>query len=383
MLIIGLTAAGALVTLVGGLFSGTYAVVLVLGFIIGGVANPLYSLIIAYTNDFLQPSDMAAASGGLLFINGLGAMTGPLLIGALMTRFGADAFFAYIGALFALIAAYALYRMTEAAGAAGRGDLLLRAGAAAGLAGRARGRAGGRDRARRRGGRPRLRPLPFLRALGDTAQEPTGGGMDTRGAGDPRVLAGRGRAGRLVPRRSTALDATIRERWLRALGDRRAPAACASGRARRARLPRAPRSCSTSSRATCSAATPRAFASDARALDGRQDGDPARPRPARRRCRSGSSSTLPLMHSEMQRQPGPGGAAVPAELRPRRAPPPCPRASRRSSAASAASPSATPRSGARARRRRWPSSTPGGYRAAFEAIAAVSRAALAAAREMG
>ena len=30
-----------------------YAVVLVLGFVIGGVANPLYSLIIAYTNDFL------------------------------------------------------------------------------------------------------------------------------------------------------------------------------------------------------------------------------------------------------------------------------------------------------------------------------------------
>ena len=50
-------------------------------------------------------SDMAAASGGLLFINGLGAMTGPLIIGALMTRFGADAFFAYIGTLFALIAA--------------------------------------------------------------------------------------------------------------------------------------------------------------------------------------------------------------------------------------------------------------------------------------
>ena len=35
-----------------------------------------------------QPSDMAAASGGLLFINGLGAMTGPLVIGAVMTRFG-------------------------------------------------------------------------------------------------------------------------------------------------------------------------------------------------------------------------------------------------------------------------------------------------------
>jgi MFS family permease len=113
VLIMGLTAAGALLTLVGGIFSAHYVVVLTLGFIIGGVANPLYSLIIAYTNDFLQPADMAAASGGLLFINGLGAMTGPLVIGAAMSRFGADAFFAYIGTLFALIALYALYRMSK------------------------------------------------------------------------------------------------------------------------------------------------------------------------------------------------------------------------------------------------------------------------------
>jgi MFS family permease len=113
VLIMGLTAAGALLTLVGGIFSAHYAVVLALGFVVGGVANPLYSLIIAYTNDFLEPADMAAASGGLLFINGLGAMTGPLIIGAAMTRFGADAFFAYIGTLFALVALYALHRMSK------------------------------------------------------------------------------------------------------------------------------------------------------------------------------------------------------------------------------------------------------------------------------
>jgi MFS family permease len=114
-LILGLTAAGALVTLAGAVLSEVYAVVLGLGFVIGGVANPLYSLIIAYTNDFLEPSDMAAASGGLLFINGLGAMLGPVVLGALMTRFGADAFFGYVAVLFALIALYALYRMTRRA----------------------------------------------------------------------------------------------------------------------------------------------------------------------------------------------------------------------------------------------------------------------------
>jgi MFS family permease len=111
-LIMGLTAAGAVVTAIGAVFSDSLAVLLTLGFLIGGVGNPLYSLTIAYTNDFLEPSDMAAASGGLLFINGLGAMIGPVAIGALMGAFGADAFFGYIAALFALIAAYALHRMT-------------------------------------------------------------------------------------------------------------------------------------------------------------------------------------------------------------------------------------------------------------------------------
>ena len=39
-------------------------------FLLGGMANPLYALLIAYTNDFLEHEDMAAASGGLIFING-------------------------------------------------------------------------------------------------------------------------------------------------------------------------------------------------------------------------------------------------------------------------------------------------------------------------
>ena len=112
-LILFLTAGGAVLTLLGALVSERYLAILVLGFVIGGVANPLYALIIAYTNDFLEPQDMPAASGGLLFINGLGAITGPFLIGVMMTRFGPDAYFAYIGGLFALIALYAGYRMTR------------------------------------------------------------------------------------------------------------------------------------------------------------------------------------------------------------------------------------------------------------------------------
>ena len=114
-LILFLTAGGARLTLLGAIASDRQLALLTLGFVVGGVANPLYALIIAYTNDFLAPADMPAASSGLLFINGLGAMTGPFLIGALMTRFGPDAYFGYIGGLFGLIALYALYRMSRRA----------------------------------------------------------------------------------------------------------------------------------------------------------------------------------------------------------------------------------------------------------------------------
>ena len=92
-----------------------FPVVLALGFALGAVANPLYSLLIAYTNDFLDRADMPAASGGLLFLNGAGAIGGTLALGQLMKRFGPDAFFVLQAVLLGLIAAYALWRATRRA----------------------------------------------------------------------------------------------------------------------------------------------------------------------------------------------------------------------------------------------------------------------------
>ena len=82
-------------------------------FFIGGMSNPLYSLLIAYTNDFLEPDDMASASGGLLFLNGLGAISGPLFTGYLMTEIGPIGFFVILAALLGLLTVYGFYRMTQ------------------------------------------------------------------------------------------------------------------------------------------------------------------------------------------------------------------------------------------------------------------------------
>ncbi len=82
-------------------------------FFAGGVTTPLYALFLAYTNDFLSAEDMPAASGGLVFTFGLGAIAGPLIAGWAMQGIGASAFWLVLGAIFGAIAIYALYRMTQ------------------------------------------------------------------------------------------------------------------------------------------------------------------------------------------------------------------------------------------------------------------------------
>lgn len=111
--IMGAALAGAVVTFTIFALNPPFWVLLIGATLIGGVANPLYSLLIAYTNDYLDSSDMAAASAGLMFVNGLGAVAGPLVTGWLMSVMGPGGFFLYIGVLCAAIAGYAVWRMTR------------------------------------------------------------------------------------------------------------------------------------------------------------------------------------------------------------------------------------------------------------------------------
>jgi hypothetical protein len=82
-------------------------------FVAGGVTTPLYALFLAYTNDYLSAEDMPAASGGLVFTFGLGAILGPLATGWAMQGLGPFAFWLVLGGTFGAIALYALYRMTK------------------------------------------------------------------------------------------------------------------------------------------------------------------------------------------------------------------------------------------------------------------------------
>ncbi|REG82430.1 MFS transporter [Marinomonas pollencensis] len=112
-LILGLSCIGCLFCVMGWLLGNVFWSLMVAAFFSGGVTVPLYSLFLAYTNDSLSTDDMPAASGGLVFTFGLGAIGGPLISGWMMQVFGPFVFWLAMAVTFACIALYALYYMAQ------------------------------------------------------------------------------------------------------------------------------------------------------------------------------------------------------------------------------------------------------------------------------
>ncbi|MFN3662313.1 MFS transporter [Yoonia sp.] len=112
-LIIWIALLGGLGSLIAFLIPGYFVLIVISGAIVGGTSNPLYALLIAYTNDYLEKEDMAAASGGLLFINGLGAIMGPLIVGAMMDAIGNNGFWLFTSVLMLGVAGYGMVRATQ------------------------------------------------------------------------------------------------------------------------------------------------------------------------------------------------------------------------------------------------------------------------------
>ncbi|WP_349369401.1 MFS transporter [Salinarimonas sp.] len=106
---------GAAACALGYATGGALGPLMAAAFLAGGVTTPLYALLLAYTNDYLSTEDMPAASGGLVFTFGLGAIVGPLATGWAMQALDPFAFWLVLGATFVAIAVYALYRMTQRA----------------------------------------------------------------------------------------------------------------------------------------------------------------------------------------------------------------------------------------------------------------------------
>ncbi|GAA0627553.1 MFS transporter [Thalassospira tepidiphila] len=112
-LIFGAAAVAMSACMLGWLSGNQLVFMMCAAFVAGGMTTPLYALFLAYTNDFLSLEEMPAASGGLVLTFGVGAILGPLIAGWSMEHLGPQSFWLVLAGTFAVIAVYALYRMTR------------------------------------------------------------------------------------------------------------------------------------------------------------------------------------------------------------------------------------------------------------------------------
>jgi MFS family permease len=106
-LVAGLAAFGA--SLMG---PANYWLLLVLTALYGGFSLTIYSLCIAHANDYLTPSQMVGTASTLITVNGIGAIIGPPVVGALMDVAGTQVYFWIIALIHAVLVGLVLLRMS-------------------------------------------------------------------------------------------------------------------------------------------------------------------------------------------------------------------------------------------------------------------------------
>ena len=81
--------------------------------IYAGFALPMFTLTLAYVNDFIDKEKFVAAGAGLQIIFGIGAMGGPFLASIFMNYYGSNGFFIYLAIFHLLIGLFGMYRITK------------------------------------------------------------------------------------------------------------------------------------------------------------------------------------------------------------------------------------------------------------------------------
>ena len=78
-----------------------------------GMAVPLFTLNLAYVNDYIPKEKFVSAGGGMQIIFGIGAMTGPMICSLLMQKYGSNGFFVHLLFFHLIIGVFGLYRITK------------------------------------------------------------------------------------------------------------------------------------------------------------------------------------------------------------------------------------------------------------------------------
>ncbi len=74
---------------------------------------PMYSLVVAHTNDFLLPNEIVAASSSIAKLIGLGSILGPILASSIMSIIGSNGFFVYLFIIHGILGLFGLYRLAK------------------------------------------------------------------------------------------------------------------------------------------------------------------------------------------------------------------------------------------------------------------------------
>ena len=81
--------------------------------IYAGFALPMFTLNLAYVNDFIEKEKFVAAGAGMQIIFGIGAMGGPFLCSIFMSNYGSNGFFIFLGIFHLIIGLFGMYRITK------------------------------------------------------------------------------------------------------------------------------------------------------------------------------------------------------------------------------------------------------------------------------
>ncbi|MEZ5893169.1 MAG: MFS transporter [Parvularculaceae bacterium] len=80
-------------------------------FVYGFTGMPIYGLSIAHANDRAEPGEYVTLAASLLLLYGVGAVIGPIVAPIAMNIFGPQALFDHVAIIYALLAAFGVFRV--------------------------------------------------------------------------------------------------------------------------------------------------------------------------------------------------------------------------------------------------------------------------------
>jgi MFS family permease len=108
----GIVGVGSCLAMVAFVDSSPLVLYMIAAFV-GSVLFPIYALNVAHANDLARPNEYVEVSSGMMITYGIGTISGPLMVGPVMDRFGPPSLFAVLAVYFALYAAYAAWRIAQ------------------------------------------------------------------------------------------------------------------------------------------------------------------------------------------------------------------------------------------------------------------------------